>query len=409
MSHADFHRMFSDTYGILYDRHSFIFNDMFHNLEKYYNDGSIDLDQSMREFFSILYKKMFEELNAQYAFDAVYLNCTVAHMEEMMPFGELPQKLILQVRRSFVAIRTFVQALKYGSDILKTIMELPITNSCENRLRQIGYCQQCSTSQSYHSNHNHHHQHSPYSQAQSRSSIGANSGTNPICQSSCVQTIERCCLSCRTHLNREWNKFLFEISRLASRLKTSFNIEHIVSPIHIQISDAIMNFQENGRTISQRQQQQPHLQSNQGSQVLNIDNIIDFMSEDFKVLKNFWSQLPQNLCSSASYSNDEKHCVRNETIRSQDDSINYRDKNNVEIMNQQISTMKLISINLNNAYNGLDLNLRRHPSMMRFPVVENHQAMEAVSSRNRIPKTRIQSISIVPAVMNHRIVIFHLL
>ena len=40
--------------------------------------------------------------------------------------------------------------------------------------------------------------------------------------------------------------------RLASRLKTSFNIEHIVSPIHIQISDAIMNFQENGRTISQR-------------------------------------------------------------------------------------------------------------------------------------------------------------
>lgn len=116
--------MFSDTYGILYDRHSFIFNDMFYNLEKYYNDGSIDLDQSMREFFSILYKKMFEELNAQYAFDAVYLNCTVAHMEEMMPFGELPQKLILQVRRSFVAIRTFVQALKYGSDILKTIMEV---------------------------------------------------------------------------------------------------------------------------------------------------------------------------------------------------------------------------------------------------------------------------------------------
>lgn len=40
--------------------------------------------------------------------------------------------------------------------------------------------------------------------------------------------------------------------RLASRLKTSFNIEHIVRPIHIQISDAIMNFQENGQTISKR-------------------------------------------------------------------------------------------------------------------------------------------------------------
>lgn len=97
---------------------------MFRHLEQYYNDGSIDLAVKMKEFFNILYKKMFEELNAQYAFDAAYLNCTVEHMEEMMPFGELPQKLILQVRRSFVAIRTFVQALKYGSDILKTVIEV---------------------------------------------------------------------------------------------------------------------------------------------------------------------------------------------------------------------------------------------------------------------------------------------
>ena len=116
--------MFSDTYGILYDRHSSIFNDMFRDLELYYNTGSIDITQAMRRFFSLLYKKMFEELNAQYAFDASYLNCTVEHMEEMMPFGELPQKLIHQIKRSFIAIRTFVQALSYGDDILKTITQV---------------------------------------------------------------------------------------------------------------------------------------------------------------------------------------------------------------------------------------------------------------------------------------------
>lgn len=64
--------------------------------------------------------------------------------------------------------------------------------------------------------------------------------------------LEKCCLQCHNNLNKEWNKYLNDMIRLASRLKTSFNIEHIVSPIHIQISDAIMNFQENGRTISQR-------------------------------------------------------------------------------------------------------------------------------------------------------------
>ena len=116
--------MFTETYGILYDKHSAIFNDMFRELERYYSTGSVDLAISMKNFFSLLYRKMFEELNSQYAFDSVYLNCTVEHMEEMMPFGELPQKLIHQIKRSFIGIRTFVHALHLGNEVLKTIMEV---------------------------------------------------------------------------------------------------------------------------------------------------------------------------------------------------------------------------------------------------------------------------------------------
>lgn len=97
---------------------------MFRNLEVYYTTGAVDLSVAMKQFFSLLYKKMFEELNSQYSFDVAYLNCTVEHMEEMMPFGELPQKLILQIKRSFIAIRTFVQALNYGNEVLKTIVEV---------------------------------------------------------------------------------------------------------------------------------------------------------------------------------------------------------------------------------------------------------------------------------------------
>lgn len=97
---------------------------MFRDLEKYYSTGSVDLTASLKQFFSLLYKKMFQELNSQYDFDAAYLECTVENMEEMMPFGEMPQKLILQIKRSFIAIRTFVQALNYGSQVLKTIMDV---------------------------------------------------------------------------------------------------------------------------------------------------------------------------------------------------------------------------------------------------------------------------------------------
>nr|XP_027202392.1 glypican-4-like isoform X2 [Dermatophagoides pteronyssinus] len=378
--------MFSDTYGILYDRHSFIFNQMFRNLEHYYNDGQLDLTIAMKEFFNLLYKKMFEELNAQYSFDSNYLNCTVEHMEEMMPFGELPQKLIVQVRRSFVAVRTFVQALRYGSDILKTIMELSISSTCENRLQSLSYCYRCDSN--------------------SHSST-ANNNNNNICQSTCIDQLEKCCLQCLGSLNKEWNKFLNDMIRLSSRLKTSFNIEHIVSPIHIQISDAIMNFQENGRTISQRlfnkcgrpvhrkrekrndnlsmnhyqqqqqypriintmtnhpqqQQQQRQQQSPlslssqpQQQQQQNIDSIIDSMINEFKTFKNFWSNLPRKLCSHYS---TEANCLTNQTFRNSDEP-NYRDRNNVEIINQQIATLRLISFNLNKAYNGLDVDFENN-------------------------------------------------
>lgn len=40
--------------------------------------------------------------------------------------------------------------------------------------------------------------------------------------------------------------------------------------------------------------------------------------------------------------------------------LNYRDKNNLEIVNLQIGTLKLISTNVNNAYNGLEVDLENN-------------------------------------------------
>lgn len=38
-------------------------------------------------------------------------------MEELKPFGDVPQKLSVQIKRSFVATRTFAQALNLARDI----------------------------------------------------------------------------------------------------------------------------------------------------------------------------------------------------------------------------------------------------------------------------------------------------
>lgn len=64
---------------------------------------------------------MFTVLNGQYNFNDKYLECVGEHMKEMKPFGDVPQKLGVQIKRSFVATRAFSQALSVAADVLKNM------------------------------------------------------------------------------------------------------------------------------------------------------------------------------------------------------------------------------------------------------------------------------------------------
>lgn len=49
-----------------------------------------------------------------------------------------------------------------------------------------------------------------------------------------------------------YNNFSDSLVSLVSRLENSYNIEIVLEPIDIKISEAIMNFQENGVAISKK-------------------------------------------------------------------------------------------------------------------------------------------------------------
>lgn len=66
-------------------------------------------------------------LNAQHRFDKRYIECVNEQMTDLKPFGDVPTKLILDIKRSFVATRTFIQALSVGKDVVKNIMEVYIS------------------------------------------------------------------------------------------------------------------------------------------------------------------------------------------------------------------------------------------------------------------------------------------
>lgn len=86
----------------------------------------VDLDDALDNFFNILYQKMFTVLNSQYTFDNKYLECVSDHMKEMRPFGDVPPKLSVQIKRSFVATRAFSQALTVAANVLKNMQTVRI-------------------------------------------------------------------------------------------------------------------------------------------------------------------------------------------------------------------------------------------------------------------------------------------
>ena len=214
--------MFLQTYGLLYERNSFIFTDMFQKLEKYYMNGGVELNQVLDDFFHKLYSKMFQVLNAQYVFDQPYLDCVSKNMEDLKPFGDIPKKLKIEVKRSFVATRTFVQAMNSGAEVLAKVMDISVSRDCFRHLQSVVTCTQCETGH-----------------------------TIPACESTCVSSASRC-LSLHSEMNPEWDNYVNQLMLLSSRLETSFNIESVVDPIDIKISEAIMNFQENGIAVSQK-------------------------------------------------------------------------------------------------------------------------------------------------------------
>lgn len=61
-------------------------------------------------------------------------------MLEMKPFGDVPHKLTQQLKRSFVATRTFYKSLSRAAEAVREVQALRLDEEC---LRQLTHMQMC--------------------------------------------------------------------------------------------------------------------------------------------------------------------------------------------------------------------------------------------------------------------------
>ncbi|XP_021938701.1 glypican-6 isoform X2 [Zootermopsis nevadensis] len=367
-SKREFHDMFKRTYGIIYEQNSYVFTDLFEELERYYTKGQVDLGEAMETFFSTLYQKMFTVLNAQYDFDEKYLGCVGEHMKELKPFGDVPHKLSVQLKRSFVATRTFSQALNVATDVVTNMVKINPSPDCVRALTKMTGCPAC----------------------QGLPELKA-------CSNYCINVMKGC-LAYQAELDGDWNNFVDAMEKVTDRLLGPFNIEMVVEPIDIKISEAIMNFQENGPEVSQRvfsgcgkpllgrrRRDTTELefeslqfgrseedQSGQSNFVPTLDKLVKDIRQKVKDTKQFWSHLPYQICNNdhvaASPSKDDS-CwngamkARYELQIAGDGISNQQTNPEVAVdvnrpsslLNEQMFALKTITSKLKNAYNGLDV------------------------------------------------------
>lgn len=367
-SEKSLNTMFTQTYGKLYIQNSEIFQDLFTELKRYYTGGNVNLEEMLNDFWCKLLERMFQLLNSQYHFTDDYLECVSKYTDQLKPFGDVPRKLKAQVTRAFIAARTFVQGLMVGREVANRVAKVNVAPACVRALTKMLYC--------------------PYCRGMP--------GLKP-CHNYC-QNVMRGCLANQADLDAEWNVFIDAMLLVADRLHGPFNIEAVIEPIDIKISEAIMTMQDNSMHVSAKVFQgcgQPKpsgigrsargisdVFSGQRFKHFNpeerpttaagtsLDRLVIDIKEKLKESKRFWSKLPDDICAKGKVSElDEEQCWNShakaryfpEVVK--EGLTNQINNPEVDIditrpdtlIRQQIMALRVMTNKLKNAYNGNDI------------------------------------------------------
>ncbi|XP_056144997.1 glypican-6-like [Lampris incognitus] len=371
--------MFVRTYGKPYLQNSEVFQNLFAELKRYYTGGNVNLEEMLNDFWSRLLERMFTLLNSQYVITEDYLECISKYTDQLKPFGDVPRKLKAQVTRAFIAARTFVQGLSVGREVAHRVSKVSSIPACIRALTKMLYC--------------------PFCQGMP---------TVKPCKNYCLNVMKGC-LANQADLDPEWNQYIDAMLLVAQRLEGPFNIESVMEPIDVKISEAIMNMQDNSAQVSYRVfqgcgQPKPAGMTRSARGVSDVFNarfrpyspeerpttaagtsldrlrivwsamqhsVVD-IKEKLKLSKKFWSNLPNEICLedkvTAGEADNEQcwngHSKGRYFPEVQKDGLTNQ-LNNPEVsvditrpdtfIRQQIMALRVMTNKLKNAYNGNDI------------------------------------------------------
>lgn len=293
LSEKSMNQMFTKTYGRLFTQNAHVFQELFVELRRYYSGGSVSLSEVLSDFWARLVEKVFSLVNPQYHFTEDYLECVSKHAEQLLPFGDVPRKLRIQITRAFIAARTLSQSLATGRDIVNKATKLTPDSECVRGLMRQWYCPLCRGMTSLRPCH-------------------------PLCLN-----VMKGCLANQADLGLEWNNFIDALYQVSEKLEGPFNIELAADSISVKVSEAIMHMQENSVSIStkvfqgcgnprpSRSKRSPKESGGNRRPFrnytpeekpttaagTNLDRLVTELKERLRPMQGFWVSLPHTICS----------------------------------------------------------------------------------------------------------------
>ncbi|XP_018025376.1 glypican-4, partial [Hyalella azteca] len=135
-----------------------------------------------------------------------YLACVLTYMDSLQPFGDVPAKFGGSIKRSFVALRTFVRGLNTSTSVVNNLLKVNPSVSCVRELMRLTHCSTCQ-------------------------------GLPDVrpCLPYCLH-VHTHCLHHLQQFSADWKSFVDAMVTVGDRLLNPFNIENVVRPINLQIS-----------------------------------------------------------------------------------------------------------------------------------------------------------------------------
>eukprot|EP00795_Rhopilema_esculentum_P016511 gene16511-7932_t len=279
----------------------------------------MDLKQTVDNWFSTLYQKVYMISNPGFHFDAVYQHCLLETADVLMPFGDIPRKISLQVKKSFLASKVLQDALSVGSRVVDELLNMRSNVKCAEAFMKMTKCPMCS---------------------------GIAEKVKP-CYKYCMNVMKGC-TAYPAVVGPAWNAYVTALHKLAIKADGPFSMEAIIDPLGVKISEGIMFFQFNRQNITTHVMKKcgnpppSELKSltkrdlsdgmaypykfDSGNDALrpttaygtSLYRLITNLKKVLALFKDHWVSLPGNACSSgfAAPDNDMGKCWNGEAVDS---------------------------------------------------------------------------------------------